>query len=777
MTEEAEQEQPPSISTHNLSGNLIAGNHNTINTYNTPRPVASPLFSIPDPPANFTGRIAEIEELLPHFTTQDGRGAAISGLSGGGGVGKSALARVLAARLAEQFPDARIQIDLRGAPHPGQRPLTPEEALQGLLRPFLPTTQLPDDLSALQAILTDTLRGKRALLLLDNASNAAQVRPLIPPAPCAVIITSRTRITLPDLGLSQKALGALRPDEARTLLRTHTLLQSVPDALLDKLARLCGALPLALNVSAALLAARPDWTPQHLLQKLSDERTRLQRLKSPDDPNLDVEASLSLSYNLLDEENQRRFRALGIFPAPFDLPAIAAIWDLSPEAADEALGPLLRLSLVDYVSGERMPYKLHDLTRIYAESLLRREPEEWSAAMQRHANYFLQQGGDADQLYLKGGENVLEGLRRFDVLWPHLQATYERTLPKAGDPQADRWLTNFLCAVVYTFDLRLAPHQKISLIEHSLAAARRLRDRSKEGIHLGNLGLAYADLGEPRRAIELYEQRLLIAREIGDRLRESNALGSLSNAYADLGEPRRAIELYEQQLVIVREIGDRRGEGNALGNLGLAYADLGEPRRAIELYEQQLVIVRKIGDRRGEGNALGSLGVAYKNLGESRRAIKLYEQQLVIVREIGDRRGEDNALGNLGNAYAELGEPRRAIELYEQQLVIVREIGDQRGEAATLGNLGLIYADLGKPHHAIKLHEQQLVIARHIGDQRGEAHACWSTGLLLEVQGEYQRAAELMQVAVDFYSAIGHPQAAGMADDVEMVRKKAKSRE
>ena len=101
----------------------------------------------------------------------------------------------------------------------------------------------------------------------------------------------------------------------------------------------------------------------------------------------------------------------------------------------------------------------------------------------------------------------------------------------------------------------------------------------------------------------------MIVREIGDRRGEGTALGNLGAAYADLGETRRAIELYEQQLVIVREIGDRRGEGTALGNLGTAYADLGETRRAIELYEQRLVIAREIGDRRGEGTALGNLGL------------------------------------------------------------------------------------------------------------------------------------------------------------------------
>ena len=201
-----------------------------------------------------------------------------------------------------------------------------------------------------------------------------------------------------------------------------------------------------------------------------------------------------------------------------------------------------------------------------------------------------------------------------------------------------------------------------------------------KGDALGNLGIAYANLGETRRAIELYEQDLAIAREIGDRHGEASATGNLGLAYADLGETRRAIELYEQHLAIAREIGDRRGEANATGNLGLAYADLGETRRAIELYEQHLAIAREIGDRRGEASTTGNLGIAYADLGETRRAIELYEQHLAIAREIGDRRGEANACWNLGLALEKLGELGRAAAMMQVRVDYLREIGHPDAE-------------------------------------------------------------------------------------------------
>jgi tetratricopeptide (TPR) repeat protein len=266
-------------------------------------------------------------------------------------------------------------------------------------------------------------------------------------------------------------------------------------------------------------------------------------------------------------------------------------------------------------------------------------------------------------------------------------------------------------------------------IEHhrqALVITREIGDRRDEGIHLGNLGLAYADLGEPRRAIEYHQQALAIAREICAASTERSAewadarrnegihLGNLGLAYADLGEPRRAIEYHEQALAISREIGARGDEGADLGALGLAYADLGEPRRAIEYLEQALAISREIGDRRNEGNWLGNLGLAYAALGEPRRVIEYHEQALVIAREIGDRRNEGAWLGNLGLAYADLGEPRRATEFYNQALVISREVNDRRGEGIALGNLGTAYAALGEPRRAIEYLEQALAIFEEI---------------------------------------------------------------
>jgi tetratricopeptide (TPR) repeat protein len=763
------------------NANIIVGHGNTINVEAVK--TVSSLLTIPLPVKDFTGREDELAQLKTSFKS----GAVITGLSGGGGVGKTELARRLAQEIADAYPDARMSIDLLGT---SETPLTSEEVMRRILEPFYPNQQLPDQPEGLQGLYQQTFASKKALLLLDNAANAAQVRPLIPPPPSAAIVTSRQHFALTEFDLTPLRLDVLSPEKSREFLRSASIkLKDAPDEEIDALATLCGRLPLALRVAASLLDDRADWTPGILLKRLEDERTRLSRLQRENDPDLDVESVLSLSYNLLDNSLKEKFRQLGVFTAPFMRISAQAVWELENEAeADDLLGKLANRSLLNVLpsssAGLDTPlaslsstrpaedevlftYTLHDLTRLFAlERLLDDESEAKTAAM-RHADHFLGWASAANTLYKKGNENILLGLAQFRFIWAHLQSAYERLLPEnttfPRPDDADRWLGDFPGNCVYVLDLHLPPRQKIPLMQAALSAARRLGERGTEGVHLGNLGLAYAALGDARKAIEFHEQYLAIAREIGDRRGEGNALGNLGLAYADLGDAHKAIEFYEQALVIDREIGDRRGEGADLGNLGLAYADLGDARKAIEFYEQRLEIAREIGDRRGEGNALGNLGLAYAALGDARKAIEFYEQNLAIAREIGDRRGEGNALGNLGNAYAALGDARKAIEFYEQALVIDREIGDRRGEGADLGNLGLAYAALGDARKAIEFHEQYLAIAREIGDRRGEGNALGNLGNAYAALGDARKAIEFYEQNLAIAREIGDRRGEGNA--------------
>jgi tetratricopeptide (TPR) repeat protein len=708
---------------------------------------------IPPPPRDFKGRKEEIADILSNFE----KGATITGLRGMGGVGKTALALVLADKIKSQFPDGQIFVDMRGTSNnPKLPPLTPEDAMAQVIRAYNPVDRLPENSNELRGLYLSILAGKRALLLLDNASGGEQVEPLLPPAGCAVLITSRIKFALP--GLSEKDLDVLPSDKACELLLD--IAPRIGDWA-DELAKLCGYLPFALRNAAGALAEKKDLSVPEYQRRLKDKVALLKLVKG----------SFSLSYDLLTPGRKKQWRRLSVFPEDFDRNAATAVLKMAPGPSAEALSDLVRWSLVDFAAipdSENGRYRLHDLARLFAESCL--GGDELADAQQKHAKYYSKVLSQTDNLYQKGGMDLLAGLKLFDREWANIkigQAWVKNIIQissklKKSDLKSVLQLANSCTgAGVYISNLRLHPRDRIDLFETGLKAARMARNQGNEGIHLGNLGNAYADLGETRMAIGYLERALNISRKIGDRRSEETWLGSLGSAYADLGETRKAIEYHEHALIIDREIGDKRGEGADLGNLGRAYAELSEMRKAIEYYDQALVISREIGDRRGEGNHLGNLGLAYAGLGETRRAIEYHEQALAISRKIGDRRGEGAHLDNLGSAYFNLGEMRKAIEYHVQSLAISREIGNRRGEGAALGNLGLAYSYQGETRKAIEYHEQALAIFSEIGDRRGEGADLGNLGLAYADLGETRKAIEYYDQALAIAREIGDRQNEG----------------
>ncbi len=730
-----------------------------------PAPSSSPLHQLPSPPANFTGRVDDLAELEKELTAARKTGATISGqrtgLQGMGGVGKTALATVLAHRLKAHYPDAQLYLNLHGAGADagGQhrlasKPVAPADAMQRIIHTFHPDAKLPEEVDQLKPIYDGVLHdAKRVLLFLDNAADAEQVKPLLPPANCLLLVTSRNHFTLP--GLATRDIGCLPPGDSQKLLLT--LAPRIKGHEKDA-AELCGHLPLALEIFAGVVATNKIISVPDLLERLRQQPAKL----------IKTDAVFQVSYDLLADDLPQRWKSLAVFPASFDLAAAAAVWDEgragSPlpakrvsqtderrarsdapyqqllDSARETMQALVNASLVEWNEANGR-FRLHDLVRQFCDGKLT-EAERTELHL-THARHYTAVGQLADKLYQTKGKHV-DGLALFDRERVQIEAAFawldsqvgrvtpcapadgraalprrqaERQLgPTAENEAAARQLIALVNAVIYTADLRFHPRQRIAWLESQLRAARNVKKRGAEGSALGNLGLAHADLGDARKASEFHEQALLITREIGDRRGEGAALGNLGIAYKDLGNARMAIEFYEQALVIDREIGDRRGEGNALGNLGIANAALGDMRKAIEFFERSLVIDREIGDRRGEGSDLGNLGLAYKNLGDAHKAIEYLELGLAIACEIGDRHAEGSALGNLGIAFKNLGDARKAIEFYEQHLAVAREVGDRRGEGYALWNSAVAHDLLGNRAEAITSAEAALKIYEVIED-------------------------------------------------------------
>ncbi|EST39464.1 hypothetical protein N566_01835, partial [Streptomycetaceae bacterium MP113-05] len=347
------------------------------------RPAQLPA-TVPD----FTGRAGLVAELGEELGTAEGTVMAVSAVAGIGGVGKTALAVHVAHATREHFPDGQLYVDLQGA---GPAAADPEAVLGAFLRALgTPDAAVPDGVEERAALFRSRLAGRRVLALLDNARDAAQVRPLLPGAEgCAALITSRTRMV--DLaGAHLVDLDVMSPEEAMTLFTRivgRDRVESERQAAMDVVAA-CGFLPLAIRIAAARLAARRTWTVSVLASKLADERRRLDELQAGDQA---VKATFELGYSQLDSGQAHAFRLLGLADGPdISLHAAAALLALGPDDAEDVLESLVDTSLLESAAPGR--YRFHDLVRLYARQCAERDEQSAcrrEAALSRLLDFYL----------------------------------------------------------------------------------------------------------------------------------------------------------------------------------------------------------------------------------------------------------------------------------------------------------------------------------------------------------------------------------------------------
>ena len=692
------------------------------------------LHTLPDRPIGFVGREADLAKLRQQ---NPAGGTVLTGLRGMGGIGKTALALVLAHEWATQYPDAQLFLDARGMQ---ANPPSAGDLLAQVIQTFHPEAKLPEDLASLKSLYHQVLAGKRALILLDNARDAAQAAPLIPPAGCAFLVTSRNNFMLGNR--PAYAVDKLPDAEATALLREHYAALNDADA--AALVKLCAGLPLALRLAGAHLALAASErggvaNVAGYLNKLRASRLGTLDKDAPDAALITISETMRLSENKLAETERATWRKLGVFTASFDQCAAKEI----AGADEEMLGHFVRRSLLEREGNDR--YKLHDLAADYARGQL---TEAGRTELQvAHARHFQTVATEAERTYMMGGGSVLRGLTLFDRERPHLESAFDWLRVRPDHESADL-LMALVGAMPWTSLMRLHPRTRVEWQKARLNCARAVANQKQECWALSDLGIAYRHLGEAGKAVECHIEQEKIATAINDQLGARNALNNLGIAYHDLGDPRKAVTCHEKARPIASRLNDRRWAGYTLNNLGLAHTDLGDARKAMECYEQALTIAREISDRRGEGYALGNLGMAHADLGDARKAIEFCEQHRDIAREIGDRRGEGTALDNLGRAYNALGDARKAIECHERDLAIRRDIGDRRGVGIALGNLGVAYKHLGDVRKAIEFYEQALVIDRAIGDRRGESYALGYLSAAYQQLGDYAKAITLAEQAL-----------------------------
>lgn len=336
------------VSAYNLVGN------DQINVFLSPMQ-ATAIYQLPAPVADFVGREGEIAVVLK--AVQAGKPIGIFGL---GGFGKTELARVVASRLAGNFPDAQLLISLQGGL---KEPRRAEDALLNCLVALraLPPERNILNIRELQQLYLGALKGKRALVLLDDAANLKQVGPLLPPAGCALIITARSPIAVP--GLERVLLDSLPQQEALQLF--ESIAKDIDRDIANQICSLCGFLPLAVRACATRLAYTPDLDPREYATRLEEENNRLTLIANPDIGG-NIEAVLDSSYQLLNHVESTIFKRLAVFQGSWDS---AAEEHICEDHSHQALTHLVKLSLVTFDKNQAR-YRFHDLVRLYASKKL-----------------------------------------------------------------------------------------------------------------------------------------------------------------------------------------------------------------------------------------------------------------------------------------------------------------------------------------------------------------------------------------------------------------------
>ncbi len=676
-----------------------------------PDPGAAHPMQLPADIVDFTGRdlhVQQVCDLLSPSEDEDNPGALpVALVAGAGGLGKTTLAIHAAHRLRSKYPDGQLYVDLQGAT--GQ-PLAPAEVLARFLRDLgVDGAQIPVGLGERAAQYRTRLNGRRMLILLDSARDAAQVRPLLPgTATCAVIVTSRSR--LPDLvGGGLVHLEVLDDAEALTMFSRIVgapRAAAEPDATAEVLVA-CAGLPLAIRICAARLAARRSWSIQSLAARLHDEHRRLDELKVGD---LAVRASFEVSFASLPAaippghlSPAHALRMLGLWQgATISLAAAAALLGEPETEVEDTLEFLVDAHLLESPGPDC--YGFHDLVRVYAvERVLAEEPEPArQEAVYRLVAWYLHTASAADTMVTPQRDRVAIDM-----------------VPSAVDPlafrdngSALRWVererTNLVAATRQAagyglheaaWRIPVAVHgcfftascytEWVSSHLVALESARSIGDRGGEAWVLNNLGLAHRHLGKDD-AIGFLQEALDIRREIGDRRGEAQAANNLANAHLQLGRGADALGPLNRALDLQRQVGHRYGEGVALNNMGEAYLALEDWDQAIDWLEQARALFAELSIPRGEGYARHNLGRAQLGLGHYQAALDHFRGALAIRRSIGERHDQAVTLLFTGRAQARMGRPDEARRSWTEASTIFDELQDKAQAAETRAELAAV---------------------------------------------------------------------------------------
>jgi tetratricopeptide (TPR) repeat protein/transcriptional regulator with XRE-family HTH domain len=664
-----------------------------------------PPHQLPPAPRHFAGRAAELRAMTAALEdATDGAAVLVTAVDGTAGIGKTALALHWAHQVHDRFPDGELYVNLRGF-DPGGTAVMATEALRRFLGAVgVAAAQIPADLDAQAAAYRSRLAGRRMLILLDNARDADQVRPLLPGTPgCLVLVTSRNQ--MPGLvavnGAYPLTLDLLGANEASQLLTRRLGAQRTgaePDAV-EEIVAYCAGLPLALALAAAHAATRPQHPLRRSAEQLRDRRHRLNEL-SASEPTTDLHAVFSWSYDALSAAGARLFRLLGLHPVPdVSAAAAASLTGLRQRQVRQLLAELVRVSLITEHSPGR--YGCHDLLHAYASELTQAydaEPDR-RGARHRMLDHYLHTGHAAALLIYPERDPITVQPAQPGVIVEHL----------ADATAATAWLTTehrvLMAAIadalangfpMHTWQLAWSLttihdrhghwHDWVVAQEAAVAAAGRLADSAAQGIAHRLLGRAYTRVGRHEDAQEQLRYALDAFEAVGERTRQAHTHLDLADTLLDTEQHREALAHVRRALALYRATGHQVGQADALAGIGLVLAMLGDHATALGYCEQALALHQALGHSFGQATTWDNLGLVHQQLGHHTEAAKCYRQAAALLREAGDRYFGAQVTTRLGDAQQAGGNTEAARQSWQQALEILTDL--QHQDAATvLGKL------------------------------------------------------------------------------------------
>ena len=707
---------------HRPARPVVDDRHIDTETPRVKRSATAPIpAQLPAAVAGFVGRDRELARLDAVLAGRAAHTMVISAVSGTAGVGKTALAVHWSHRVRHLFPDGQLQVDLRG--YSTGSPMPPGQALARFLRGLgVPAEQVPLDLAEAAAMYRTLLADRRMLIVLDNAADAGQVRPLLPGSPtCLVLVTSRDRLggLVAGDGARPLSLDVLDDGEAHALLRGilgAARADAEPHALAE-LAQVCGFLPLALRIAASNIVLRPHTAIAEHVAELG-EGNRLGALRIDGDDQTAVRAAFDRSYTGRNPAEQRMFRLLGVVPGPdIDLPAAAALAGDDQEMVRRRLRGLVDSHLVAEPTGGR--YALHDLLKLYARTLA--SGGDQPAAIGRLAMFYLSAtNAAADLLFgwmtrlpaLPAGRPALpftghtQALAWLDRERANLVALIHECAEHGPQPVAWR-LSDNLRGYFY---LRRDAGDWLAVATDALHAAEG--QPGPQAAAQLSLGVAYATKGRYSEAIDAYTAALALAEEAGWLEGTAAALNNLGDAYSETGRHRQAAERFTQMLAANERAGCLAGQAIGLDNLGIVRHELGDLEAAAALHRRAIAVYHELGGRHDHAAALDNLAAVCHDLGRLDEALRHYTEALALHRETGDRDRQATCLYGIAGVHCSAGRVECAREPARAAFALAREIGDHRSEAKAALVLATVEHHLGRHRSALdhSRHAERLAI-------------------------------------------------------------------